>query len=64
MSRLDELIAELCLDGVEYLLLEKVTSAINIRINPRKIFKLNPDDATCEQVFRDEIDKIIAEIEV
>ena len=46
MSRLDELIAELCPDGVEYLSLEKVTSAINIRINPRKIFKLNPDDAT------------------
>lgn len=64
MSRLDELIAELCPDGVEYLLLEKVTSAINIGINPRKIFRLNPDDATCEQVLRDEIDKIIAEIEV
>ena len=46
MSRLNELISELCPKGVKYLSLEKVTSAINIGINPRKFFKLNPDDAT------------------
>ena len=46
MSKINDLIQELCPNGVEYLSLEKVTSAINIGINPRKFFKLNPDDAT------------------
>lgn len=45
MSKLDDLIAELCPDGVDYHPLSKLTTAINIGINPRKYFKLNPDDA-------------------
>ena len=45
MSKLDDLIAELCPDGVDYQPLSKLTTAINIGINPRKFFKLNPDDA-------------------
>ena len=46
MSKLYELIEKMCPNGVKYLTLEKITSAINIGINPRKFFKLNPDDAT------------------
>ena len=45
MSRLDELIAELCPDGVEYRILDDISSEINIGINPRKFFKLNPENA-------------------
>ena len=44
MSKLDELIAELCPSGVEYYPLGDITSEINIGINPRKFFKLNPDN--------------------
>lgn len=46
MSRLDDLIQEYCPDGVEYHFLGDITKAINIGINPRKFFRLNPDDAT------------------
>ncbi|HOK33843.1 MAG TPA: restriction endonuclease subunit S [Fervidobacterium sp.] len=45
MSKLDELIAELCPDGVEYKTLQDITKAVNIGINPRKFFKLNPEGA-------------------
>ena len=47
MSRLEELIQEYCPDGVEYKTIGSVTKSINIGINPRKFFKLNPDNATC-----------------
>ena len=46
MTKLEELINELCPDGVEYFTLEDITKAVNIGINPRKFFKLNPGDAT------------------
>ena len=46
MTKLEELINELCPDGVEYFTLEDITKAVNIGINPRKFFKLNPCDAT------------------
>ena len=46
MHRLEELIKKLCPNGVEYKKLEKITKSVNIGINPRKFFKLNPDDAT------------------
>jgi len=46
MHRLEELIKKLCPNGVEYKELEKITKSVNIGINPRKFFKLNPDDAT------------------
>ena len=46
-SRLDELIQELCPNGVEYKTLADVTTSVNIGINPRKFFKLNPEDADC-----------------
>ena len=45
MSRLEELLKTLCPDGVETKKLEELTRAINIGINPRKFFKLNPDNA-------------------
>ena len=45
MSRLEELLKEYCPDGVERKNLEELTKAINIGINPRKFFKLNPDNA-------------------
>lgn len=46
MSRLDGLIRELCPDGVERKALGEITTSINIGINPRKFFALNPPDAT------------------
>ena len=46
-TKLDHLLADLCPDGVEYVKLKDVTFAVNIGINPRKFFKLNPDDADC-----------------
>ncbi len=46
MSKLDELIEELCPNGVEYKPLGELTISINIGINPRKFFQLNPPDAT------------------
>ncbi len=45
MSRLQELIKEYCPNGVEYKTLNDITKSINIGINPRKFFKLNPDNA-------------------
>ena len=47
MSRLDELIAELCPDGVEYKTLDAITKSVTIGVNPRKFFKLNPPNADC-----------------
>lgn len=46
MGKLEELINKLCPNGVEYKNLESITKSVNIGINPRKFFKLNPDDAT------------------
>lgn len=45
MSRLEELIQELCPDGVEYRKIFEITKSINIGINPRKFFKLNPENS-------------------
>ena len=46
MNKLEELINELCPNGIESKMLEDITKEINIGINPRKFFKLNPNDAT------------------
>ena len=46
MNKLEELINELCPNGIESQMLEDITKEINIGINPRKFFKLNPNDAT------------------
>ena len=46
MTKLEELILKYCPNGVEYREIKEITSAINIGINPRKFFKLNPEDAT------------------
>lgn len=46
MSRLDELIFELCSDGVEFKELQSVIISLNTGLNPRKFFKLNTEDAT------------------
>ena len=45
MSRLEELIQELCPNGVEFLSIEKVIFSLNTGLNPRKFFRLNTDDA-------------------
>ena len=45
MSKLDELIQEYCPDGVDYKELGNITNGINIGINPRNFFKLNPEKA-------------------
>ena len=45
MSRLDELIEELCPDGVEYKSLDSVIHSLNTGLNPRQFFRLNTDDA-------------------
>lgn len=46
MSRLQELIDELCPDGVEYKKLGEVIISLNTGLNPRKFFRLNTEDAT------------------
>ena len=46
MSKLDELINKHCFSGVEFKELKLITRAINIGINPRKFFKLNPENAS------------------
>ena len=46
MSKVDELIEKLCSNGVAFKKLEEITKSINIGINPRKFFKLNPVDST------------------
>ena len=45
MSKLDELIQELCPNGVEYKELEDSIISLNTGLNPRKFFKLNTEDA-------------------
>ena len=45
MSKLDELIKELCPDGVEYKTLGEVIFSLNTGLNPRNFFRLNTDDA-------------------
>lgn len=44
-SKIEELIQKLCPDGVKYVDLSAITEAVNIGINPRKFFKLNPEGA-------------------
>lgn len=46
MSKLEELIKEKCPNGVKYLSLAEIVRAVNIGINPRRFFKLNPDNAS------------------
>lgn len=46
MSTISKLIDKFCPDGVEYKYLGDITSSVNIGVNPRKFFKLNPNDAT------------------
>ena len=41
MTKLDSLIAELCLDGVEYKTLNSVILSLKTGLNPRKNFALN-----------------------
>ena len=45
MNKIHNLLHELCPSGVVYKKLEEVTKQVNIGINPRKFFKLNPSDA-------------------
>ena len=45
MSRLDELIKELCPNGVDIKELADVIFSLNTGLNPRHFFKLNTDDA-------------------
>lgn len=45
MSRLEELIRELCPYGVEFTQLSKVIISLNTGLNPRQFFALNTDDA-------------------
>ena len=47
MSKLDELIKELCPDGVEYKMVSEVILSLKTGLNPRQNFKLNEDDADC-----------------
>lgn len=45
MSKIDELIAQYCPEGVEYLKIEDVIISLKTGLNPRKNFKLNTEDA-------------------
>lgn len=45
MSRIDELLAELCPEGVRFRRLEDVITSLRTGLNPRQNFKLNPPDA-------------------
>ena len=45
MTKLDELIKELCPDGVEYKTIGEITKTISTGLNPRQNFKLNTEDA-------------------
>ena len=45
MSKIEQLIKSLCPNGVKYYTLEDIVKEVNIGINPRKFFKLNPIDA-------------------
>lgn len=69
MSKLDELIAEFCPNGVIYKALNDVIISLNTGLNPRKFFKLNTDDAknyyitiremhNGEIIFTDKTDRI------
>ena len=46
MSRIDDLIAQHCPNGVEYKNLGDVILALRTGLNPRKNFQLNTPDAT------------------
>ena len=45
MSKLEQLIEELCPDGVEYVFLESILISLKTGLNPRKNFALNTVDA-------------------
>lgn len=45
MSKLEELIDELCPDGVEYVTVNDITISLKTGLNPRQNFKLNEDGA-------------------
>ena len=47
MSKLDELIEELCPDGVEYKNVSDVILSLKTGLNPRQNFTLNEDGAEC-----------------
>lgn len=57
MSKLDELIKEVCPNGVEYKELGEVLVSLNTGLNPRKFFRLNTEDATNYYVTIREIQK-------
>ena len=57
MSKLDELIKELCPNGVDYKELGEVLVSLNTGLNPRKFFRLNTEDATNYYVTIREIQK-------
>lgn len=69
MSRVDELLQELCPDGVEFVKLSNVAVSIKTGLNPRQNFKLNSEGAknyyvtvkeitTGKIVFSDKTDRI------
>lgn len=45
MNKIDELIKERCPNGVKHITLKDIVTAVNIGINPRRFFKLNPENA-------------------
>lgn len=45
MSRINELINELCPEGVEFLPLQEIIFSLKTGLNPRKNFELNTPDA-------------------
>ena len=45
MSKLEELIARLCPDGVEYKPIKDVVVSLRTGLNPRSFFRLNTEDA-------------------
>lgn len=59
MSKLDELVKELCPEGVKFCRLNDLVESITIGINPRKFFKLNPDDADCFYVTVRELNGLL-----
>lgn len=47
MSKIDDLMAELCPNGIEYLPFSGVIDSLKTGLNPRKNFRLNEDGADC-----------------
>ena len=72
MSKINDLIKELCPNGVEYTTIENVIKSYSSGLNPRQNFKLNENDAelyyvtvkemtTGKIIFSDKTDKITSE---